>query len=55
MSQEFASIEVTPVGNGVYRLFSAYDKESVALTAQALVELSIWIAAHSETLEREAN
>ena len=54
MSQEFPTIAVTPVGNGVYRLFSLYDKESVALTAQAFIELSTWIAEHSETLEQEA-
>ncbi len=34
MNQEFLTIDVTAVGNGVYRLFSLYDKESVALTAK---------------------
>jgi hypothetical protein len=54
MNQEFPIIEVTPVGNGVYLLFSLYAKESVALTAQAFIELSTWIAEHSETLDQEA-
>jgi hypothetical protein len=55
MSQEFLNIEVTAVGNGVYRLFSLFDKESVAITAQGLLELAIWIEANRETLETEAN
>ena len=54
MNQELAVIDVTPFGNGVYRVFSLYEKESIALTAQALVELSIWIAEHKLTLEVEA-
>ena len=54
MSQESITIEVTPVGNGVYRLFSTFDKESVALTAQGLVELAKWIEANRETLVTEA-
>jgi hypothetical protein len=54
MNQEFPTIEVTAVGNGVYRLFSSFDKDSVALTAQGLVELAIWIAANTERLELEA-
>ncbi len=54
MSQEFLQIEVTPVGNSVYRLFSLYDKESVAITAQGLLELTAWIEANLETLETEA-
>jgi len=33
MNQECATIEVTPVGNGVHRLFSQFDKGSLALTA----------------------
>jgi len=54
MSQEFPNIEVTPVGNSMYRLFSLYDKESVAITAQGLLELATWIAENRETLEAEA-
>ncbi len=54
MNQEFPTIELMPTGNGVYRLFSFYDKESIALTAQALLELADWIAAHRETLALEA-
>ncbi len=54
MSKEHPAIAVTPVGNGVYRLFSAFDKDSVALTAHDLLELADWIAAHSETLALEA-
>ncbi len=46
MNQEFTTIEVLPVRNGVYRVFRLFDKESVALTAQALVELATWIAAN---------
>ncbi len=54
MSQEFLQIEVTAAGNSVYRLFSLYDKESVAITAQGLLELTAWIEANLETLETEA-
>ena len=54
MSQEFPNIEVTPVGNSMYRLFSLYDKESVAITAQGLLELATWIEANRETLGAEA-
>jgi len=54
MNQEFTAIEITPVRAGMYRVFSLYEKESVALTAQALLELSMWIAANRETLEAEA-
>jgi len=53
MNQEFPAIEVTPVGNGLYRVFSLFDKESIALTAQGLLELSIWIAEQSERLATE--
>jgi hypothetical protein len=53
MNQEFPTIAVTPVSNGVYRVFSLYEKESVALTAQGLLELAAWIAANRETLEAE--
>ena len=54
MSQGFLTIEVTAVGNGVYRVFSLFDKESVAITAQGLLELATWIEANGETLEAEA-
>ncbi len=54
MSQEFLQIEVTPVGNSVYRLFSLYDKESVAITAQGLLELASWVEANRENLVAEA-
>ena len=53
MSQEFLQIEVTAVGNSVYRVFSLYDKESIAITAQGLLELATWIEANRETLEAE--
>jgi hypothetical protein len=54
MHQEFPTIEVTPVRNGVYRVFSLFEKESVAVTSQALLELSMWVAANKESLEAEA-
>ncbi len=54
MNQEFPTIEVTPVSKGVYRVFSLFEKESIAFTAQALLELAAWIAAHTEKLEAEA-
>ncbi len=54
MNKEHPTIAVTPAGNGVYRLFSTFDKDSVALTAHDLLELADWIAAHSETLALEA-
>jgi hypothetical protein len=54
MNQAFPTIEVTPVGNGVYRVFSLFEKESVAVTSQALLELAVWITEHSETLDAEA-
>ena len=54
MSQEFLQIEVTAVGNSVYRLFSLYDKESVAITAQGLLELASWVEANRENLVAEA-
>jgi len=54
MSQEFLQIEVTAVGNSVYRIFSLYDKDSIAITAQRLLELATWIEANRETLEAEA-
>jgi len=38
----------------VYRVFSLFDKGSVALTSQAFLELSIWIAENHETLAAEA-
>ena len=53
MSQEFPTVEVTAVGNSVYRVFSLYDKESIAITAQGLLELARWIEANRETLEKE--
>jgi hypothetical protein len=54
MSKEHPTTEVTPIGNGIYRLFSVFDKESIALTAQALLELSIWITENTEMLEADA-
>ncbi len=54
MNQEFPIVEVTPVENGVYRLFSLFDKESIALTSQAFLELATWIAENHETLAAEA-
>jgi hypothetical protein len=54
MNQEFPIIEVMRVGDGVYRLFSLFDKDNIALTAQAFLELAIWVAANRETLEQEA-
>jgi hypothetical protein len=54
MSQEFPTVEVTAVGNSVYRLFSLYDKESIAITVQGLLELASWVEANRETLEEEA-
>ena len=54
MSQGFLTIEVTAVGNGVYRVFSLFDKESIAITAQGLLELATWIEANRETLGAEA-
>ena len=54
MNQELTAIDVTPVGNGVYRVFSLFDKECVAFTAQALLELAAWIAANQETLMLDA-
>ncbi len=54
MSRELPNIEVTAVGNGVYRVFSLFDKESIAITAQGLLELATWIEANRETLGAEA-
>ncbi len=54
MNKEHPTIAVTPIGNAVYRVFSSFDKDSIALTAHDLLELAVWIAAHSETLAAEA-
>jgi hypothetical protein len=54
MRKEFSTIEVTPVGDGVYRVFSLFDKDSIAVTAHALLALARWVDANSETLAHEA-
>jgi hypothetical protein len=54
MDTNHMSIEPTGLTNGTYRLFSMYDKESIALTAQGLLDLADWIATHREQLQAEA-
>jgi hypothetical protein len=47
-------MEVTPRGNGTYRVFSDYDKQSIATTAEELCTLFDYLLANIGTLQLEA-
>jgi len=41
-------------GMGTYNVWSGYDLETVAFTAQGLLNLAQWIEEHQDQLEQEA-
>lgn len=45
-------VEVTTLDRGLYRVFSLFEKETLAFTAQGLLELAVWIDAHKTELEQ---
>jgi len=47
-------MEIECIQDGIYRLHSDYDNESIALTAQELRELFDWSMIHMRELEQEA-
>lgn len=51
----FDSIEVEPIGEGIYRIHSSYDKESIATTKRGLLSLLAWLTEHQEELQRPAS